>query len=59
MRGNTFTKTEEITELNITVKPTENENASLAGIGLGISLFSIVLSSAGILRLTPKKILIS
>lgn len=57
MGSNPFTKTEEITELNITVKPIEI--ASLAGIGLGISLFSIVLSSAGILRLNPKKILIS
>ena len=57
MGGNPFTQTEEIQELNIPVKPIEI--LSLAGIGLGISLFSIVLSSAGILRLNPKKILIS
>ncbi|MDT2382811.1 ABC transporter permease [Enterococcus avium] len=57
MGGNPFTQTEEIQELNISVKPIEI--LSLAGIGLGISLFSIVLSSAGILRLNPKKILIS
>ena len=57
MTSNPFTQTEEIQELNISVKPMEI--LSLAGIGLGISLFSIVLSSAGILRLNPKKILIS
>lgn len=57
MGGNPFTQTEEIQELNIAVQPMEI--LSLAGIGLGISLFSIVLSSAGILRLNPKKILIS
>lgn len=57
MGSNPFTQTEEISELNISVQPMEI--LSLAGIGLGISLFSIVLSSAGILRLNPKKILIS
>ena len=57
MGGNPFTQTEEIQDLNISVQPMEI--LSLAGIGLGISLFSIVLSSAGILRLNPKKILIS
>lgn len=57
MGGNPFTQTEEIQELNIAVQPMEI--LSLAGIGLGISLFSIILSSAGILRLNPKKILIS
>lgn len=57
MGGNPFTQTEEIQELNISVQPTEI--LSLAGIGLGISLFSIVLSSVGIMRLNPKKILIS
>lgn len=57
MGGNPFTQTKEIQELNIAVQPMEI--LSLAGIGLGISLFSIVLSSAGILRLNPKKILIS
>ncbi|MGL9749971.1 ABC transporter permease [Enterococcus sp. DIV0170] len=57
MSGNPFTQTEEIQDLNISVQPMEI--LSLAGIGLGISLFSIVLSSAGILRLNPKKILIS
>lgn len=48
---------EEITELNITVEPTEI--VALAGLGLLISLFSILLSSIGILRLNPKKILIT
>lgn len=57
MAGNPFTQTEEIQELNISVQPMEI--LSLAGIGLGISFFAIVLSSAGILRLNPKKILIS
>lgn len=57
MGSNPFTQSEEIQELNISMQPTEI--LSLAGIGLGISLFSIVLSSAGILRLNPKKILIS
>lgn len=57
MGSNPFTQSKEIQELNISMQPTEI--LSLAGIGLGISLFSIVLSSAGILRLNPKKILIS
>lgn len=57
MGSNPFTQSEEIQELNISMQPTEI--LSLAGIGLGISLFSIVLSSAGILRLNPRKILIS
>lgn len=45
----------EIIELNISVKPAEI--ASLAGLGLLISFLSILLSSIGILRLQPKKIL--
>lgn len=45
----------EVSELNISVKPAEI--ASLAGLGLLISLLSILLSSIGILRLQPKKIL--
>ena len=57
MGSNPFTQSKEIQELNISMQPTEI--LSLAGVGLGISLFSIVLSSAGILRLNPKKILIS
>lgn len=44
-----------IEELNISVQP--KEIATLAGVGLLISFFSIVLSSIGILRLQPKKIL--
>ncbi|WP_206912100.1 hypothetical protein IGL98_001633 [Enterococcus sp. DIV0840] len=44
-----------IEELNISVQP--KEIATLAGLGLLISFFSIVLSSIGILRLQPKKIL--
>lgn len=46
---------EEIQNLNITVKPAEI--ATLAGLGLLISFISILLSSVGILRLQPKKIL--
>lgn len=52
-----LTASQEVKDLNISVKPMEI--VSLAGIGLGISMFSILLSSAGILRLNPKKILIS
>lgn len=52
-----MTGSEEITELDITVEPTEI--AMLAGFGLLISLLSILLSSIGILRLNPKKILIT
>lgn len=44
-----------IEELKISVQP--KEIATLAGLGLLISFFSIVLSSIGILRLQPKKIL--
>ncbi|WP_207695918.1 hypothetical protein DOK67_0002844 [Enterococcus sp. DIV0212c] len=44
-----------IEELNISVQP--KEIATLAALGLLISFFSIVLSSIGILRLQPKKIL--
>jgi putative ABC transport system permease protein len=44
-----------IKELNISVKPAEI--ATLAGLGLLISFISILLSSIGILRLQPKKIL--
>ncbi|MFV0557384.1 MAG: ABC transporter permease [Enterococcus sp.] len=55
--GNTFTQTEAVKELDITVKPVEI--LSLAGIGLGISMFSILIASVGIMRLNPKKILIS
>jgi len=51
VRGST-----EIDDLNITVQP--KEVAILAGLGLVISFFSILLSSFGILRLNPKKILI-
>ena len=45
----------EIENLNISVKPAEI--ATLAGLGLVISFFSILLASIGILRLQPKKIL--
>lgn len=45
----------EMEELNISVQP--KEIATLVGLGLLISFFSIVLSSIGILRLQPKKIL--
>lgn len=52
-----FTQTEAVKDLQVTVEP--QEILTLAGIGLGISMFSILLSSAGILRLNPKKILVS
>lgn len=55
--ANAFSQTEEIKDLDITVSA--QQIAALAGIGIGISLISILLSSAGILRLNPKKILIS
>ncbi|MGX7131189.1 ABC transporter permease [Enterococcus songbeiensis] len=58
MKGvSSLMSSQEVEELNIAVKPMEI--LSLSGIGLGISMFSILLSSAGILRLNPKKILIS
>lgn len=44
-----------IEKLNISVQP--KEIATLAGLGLLISFVSIILSSVGILRLQPKKIL--
>lgn len=46
---------EAIKEMNISVQP--KEIALLTALGLLISFFSIVLSSVGILRLQPKKIL--
>lgn len=55
--GSAFSQTEEIKDLDITVSA--QQIAALAGIGIGISLLSILLSSVGILRLNPKKILIS
>ena len=48
---------EEVKELKISVSPTEI--ASLAAMGLAISLLAILLASVGILRLNPKKILVS
>lgn len=55
--GNVFTQSTEIQELNITVKP--QEFGILAVMGLGITFSAVLLSSAGILRLNPKKILIA
>ncbi|WP_461198008.1 ABC transporter permease [Enterococcus sp. N249-2] len=52
-----FTQSEEIQSLEITVSA--EEIGLLALMGLGISFGSIILSSAGILRLNPKKILVS
>lgn len=52
-----LSSSEELTELDITVEPTEI--AALAGLGLVISFVSILLSSIGILRLKPKKILVT
>ncbi|WP_430610220.1 ABC transporter permease [Enterococcus sp. DIV0876] len=52
-----FTQSEEVQSLDITVSV--EEIGLLALMGLGISFGSIILSSAGILRLNPKKILVS
>lgn len=57
MISSTFSQSEEIKDLDITVSG--EQIALLAAIGLGISFVSILLSSAGIMRLNPKKILIS
>ncbi|RGW15129.1 ABC transporter permease [Enterococcus asini] len=57
MISSTFSQSEEIKNLDITVSG--EQIALLAAIGLGISFVSILLSSAGIMRLNPKKILIS
>lgn len=57
MFSSTFSQSEEIKDLDITVSG--EQIALLAAIGLGISFVSILLSSAGIMRLNPKKILIS
>lgn len=54
--SDSFSGSTEVDELEITVQPTQI--AILAGLGLVISLLSIILSSVGILRLNPKKILI-
>ena len=52
-----FTPSAEVQELAITVS--FQEIGLLALLGVGISFGSILLSSAGILRLNPKKILVS
>lgn len=57
MISSTFSQSEEIKDLDITVSG--EQIALLAAIGLGISFVSILLSLAGIMRLNPKKILIS
>lgn len=57
MISSSFSQSEEIKDLDITVSG--EQIALLAAIGLGISFVSILLSSAGIMRLNPKKILIS
>ena len=53
---NVLNASDEVKKLKITVQP--KQIASLAGIGLGISLLSIMVAAANILRLNPKKILI-
>lgn len=53
---NVLNTSDEVKKLKITVQP--KQIASLAGIGLGISLLSIMVAAANILRLNPKKILI-
>lgn len=55
--GSVMQTSEEVKELKISVSPTEI--ASLAAMGLAISLLAILLASVGILRLNPKKILVS
>ena len=51
------TLSDDVAELNIAVKPMEI--LALAGLALLISLLAILISSIGIIRLNPKKILIS
>ncbi len=55
--NNALQTSEAVKELKISVSPTEI--ASLAAMGLFISMFAILLASVGILRLNPKKILVS
>lgn len=52
-----LTLSDDVAELNIAVKPMEI--LALAGMALLISLVAILISSIGIIRLNPKKILIS
>ena len=54
---NPFSSSSAIDELNVAVKPAEI--AALTGVALLISLIAILISSIGILRMNPKKILIS
>ena len=54
--ANLFTSSESISELE--VKTSMNDIMKLLGLGILICLLSILLSSASILKMNPKKILI-
>lgn len=55
--ANSAAETEQIKELDITLSL--EELVKLGGLGLGISFLSVILASIGIMRMQPKKILIS
>jgi putative ABC transport system permease protein len=55
--ANPFSSSSAIDDLDVAVKPAEI--AALTGVALLISLIAILISSIGILRMNPKKILIS
>lgn len=55
--ANSATDSEQIKELAITLSV--KELVELGGLGLGISFLSVIIASIGIMRMKPKKILIS
>lgn len=55
--ANSAAETEQIKELDITLSL--EELVKLGGLGLGISFLSVIFASIGIMRMQPKKILIS
>lgn len=55
--ANSAAETEQIKELDITLSL--EELVKLGGLGLGISFLSVIIASIGIMRMQPKKILIS
>ncbi|MBO0460299.1 ABC transporter permease [Enterococcus sp. DIV1298c] len=55
--SNPFTVSEQVSDLEIAVQPTQL--GLLAGVAFGISLLSVFLASIGILRLNPRKILLN
>lgn len=55
--ANSAAESEQIKELDITLSV--KELVELGGLGLGISFLSVIIASIGIMRMNPKKILIS